>query len=377
MSRVAAVACGSYNDEEVIQALRKAVDSLGGMKAFIKEGEKILLKPNLLAGDPPEKCVTTHPSVFYGTAVLAKEAGAHLSYGDSPGITSMETAAKKSEIAAAAEKAGIEPADFVSKTDVHNPQGIQNKRFTIAQGVKDSDGIISICKMKTHALEKYTGAVKNQFGCIPGTLKAEYHVKLPGAYEFARMLLDLNFYIKPRLYVMDAVYAMEGNGPRGGTPVKTGCILVSDDPVALDAAACRIMNLDPELVPVIKLGREYTEPYENTVYTCSRPEEFLKPDFDVDRSSLTASKSSGFLVKFAGNRWLPKPVIDMDRCLRCGICVRACPVKPAAVDWKKGNKKKPPVYDYGRCIRCFCCQEMCPEKAVRLKKPLLRRLFRK
>jgi formate hydrogenlyase subunit 6/NADH:ubiquinone oxidoreductase subunit I len=80
-------------------------------------------------------------------------------------------------------------------------------------------------------------------------------------------------------------------------------------------------------------------------------------------------------MRFFRNRLVPKPFINTDRCLRCGICVRMCPAEPKAVDWISGNKKKPPVYDYRRCIRCYCCQEVCPEKAIRLKKPLLRRLF--
>lgn len=372
MSKVAIVKCESYDKDEVFAAVKKALELLGGMSSFVKVDEKTLLKPNILAGEPPEKCVTTHPAVFWAAAKLAQEAGADLVYGDSPGIAGTESAARKSEIAQAAEELAIPLADFSTPVAVHYPDGKQNKQFTIAKGVEESDCIISIPKLKTHALEKYTGAVKNQFGCIPGTLKAEFHVKLPDADSFAQMLLDLNGYLRPRLCIMDGVMAMEGNGPRGGTPVKTGVIIAADNPVALDFAACRIINVDPALVPVVRIGLEGAkepeilgEPIANVV----------RANFNIDRTPIKPAKGRVFM-KFAGNRWLPKPVIDDNRCLKCGVCLRACPVPHKALDWKAG-KTQPPVYDYGKCIRCYCCQEMCPEKAIRLKKPLVRRLLRK
>jgi len=101
-----------------------------------------------------------------------------------------------------------------------------------------------------------TGCVKNQFGCIPGPLKGEFHVRIPSIIDFSKMLVDLNVYLKPRLFVMDGIIAMEGNGPRGGTPRKINAILLSEDPIALDATVCRMINLNPEFVPTIVFGKE-------------------------------------------------------------------------------------------------------------------------
>jgi Pyruvate/2-oxoacid:ferredoxin oxidoreductase delta subunit len=191
------------------------------------------------------------------------------------------------------------------------------------------------------------------------------------------MLLDLNALVHPRLYVMDGIMAMEGNGPRGGRPVRLGVILLSDDPVALDSIACRIIDVDPMLVPTVRLGQElgYGRAGVGSVELCGDDIDVLvSSSFDIDRKKLRPLRTRG-VMRFFRNRLVPKPVMNTDRCLRCGICVRMCPADPKAVDWMKGNKKKPPVYDYSRCIRCYCCQELCPEKAIRLKKPLLRRLF--
>ena len=135
-------------------------------------------------------------------------------------------------------------------------KGVQNKKFTVAKAVMDNDVIVSLPKLKTHAFEKFTGAVKNQFGCIPGVRKGEYHIKLPDAEQFARMLVDLNGLVGPALYIMDGIMAMEGNGPRGGKPRRMNILLFSADPIALDATVCRLLGLDPEYVPTIAAGAE-------------------------------------------------------------------------------------------------------------------------
>ncbi len=239
--------------------------------------------------------------------------------------------------------------------------------------------MVSLPKMKTHAFQRITGAVKNQFGCVPGTRKGEFHVRIPDAAEFARMLVDLNAFVHPRLYVMDAVMAMEGNGPRGGTPRKMNLLLFSRDPIALDATVCRLMNLDPSLVLTNRFGMAmgagtYLE--EETELLGDPLADFIAGDFLVDRGPVkTLWQNAG--IGAVRNRLLPRPYIITDKCVRCGVCVGMCPVNPKAVDWHDGNRKNPPSYRYERCIRCYCCQELCPESAIRLKVPLVRRIFLK
>ncbi len=130
------------------------------------------------------------------------------------------------------------------------------KKFVIANGVLDSDGLVSLPKLKTHGLVRFTGAAKNQFGRVPGLLKNQYHVKLPDPYDFATMLVDLNTLIRPRLYIIDGIMAMEGNGPRSGNLKQLNVLLLSSDPIALDATASRIIHLDPEILPTSKPGEE-------------------------------------------------------------------------------------------------------------------------
>ena len=377
MSKVAVVRCESYEYIEVKNAVERGINLLGGASQFVQKDEKILLKPNFLTADPPEKCVTTHPMVFKGVAEVLQNAGAKLSYGDSPAFQSAESVSKRSGISVIANEMDISLADFKSGKEVHYHEGHQNKKFNIANAVLENDGVISLPKMKTHAFQRVTGAVKNQFGCIPGTLKGEFHVKIPGEYEFARMLVDLNSYVNPRLYVMDGIEAMEGNGPRGGTPRKMNVLLFSSDPIALDATACRLMNLDPELVLTNVAGLEMGAGtyLEKDINILGDPlEDFIALDFQINKKPIAPFKSKGGL-KFIKNAITPRPYIIEEKCIKCGICVEMCPVNPKAVDWHDGNKKNPPTYKYDRCIRCYCCQELCPESAIHVKTPFLRKIF--
>ncbi len=374
MSRVALVRCADYEPARVRQAVQHGLDLLGGAKFFVAPGENILLKPNLLTAEKPEKCVTTHPSVFKAVASVFQEAQAILSYGDSPAFESPQKVARKTGIMGAAEELAIPLADFQTGVEVSYSAGRQNKRFTIARGALDTQGIISLPKLKTHGLARMTGCVKNQFGCVPGLLKGEFHVKLSNVNDFARMLVDLNLLLKPRLYIMDGIIAMEGNGPRGGNPRKMGVLLFSADPIALDATVCRMIDLDPSLVPTILLGHEagLGKYSEQEVELVGDPlDEFIVNDFDVRRESLRAFRSSG-LFRLIKNALVPKPFIIKEKCRKCGICTQICPVDPKAVDWHNGDRNSFPSFKYDRCIRCYCCQELCPESAIELKTNLIR-----
>ena len=379
MSKVAIIRCESYEYSEVKKAVERGFELLGGPSKFVQPNENILIKPNWLSADPPEKCVTTHPAVFRAVSEVLQSEGAILSYGDSPAFQSPETAAKRTGISAVAEELNILLGDFKSGKEVHFAEGYQNKKFTIANAVIESDGVISLPKMKTHGFQRVTGAVKNQFGCIPGALKGEFHVKVPGAYEFARMLVDLNACIHPRFYIMDGIEAMEGNGPKNGTPKKMNVLLFSTDPIALDATQCRLMNLDPALVLTNKVGLEmgagtYLE--KDIEILGDSIHDFITYDFDVNREPERPYKKSGG-IQFIKNAISPRPYIVAEHCVKCGICVNMCPVEPKAVNWHDGNKSHPPTYKYDRCIRCYCCQELCPEGAILIKKPFIRKIFSK
>jgi uncharacterized protein (DUF362 family)/ferredoxin len=375
MSRVALIRCESYEYPVLLEAIKKGISFLGGIGKYVKKDEKILLKINLLTGEVPEKSVCTNPYVVKAVGEIFSEAGADVSYGDSPGFGTTMNSLKRGGFIDIC--TNIKPAEFNEGKEILFENAVQNKKLFIARPVLENDGLISLPKLKTHGYQKYTGCIKNQFGCISGLSKAEYHVKLPDVNDFAKMLVDVDRFVRPRLYIMDGISAMEGNGPRSGNPRKMNVLLFSEDPVALDATACRLINLDPLLVPVIKAGAEAGHgeyKHEKIELVGDEFKSFVQDDFVVDRNTLKPFKKSG-MVTFLSNRFVPRPAIDPEKCIKCGVCVNICPVKPKALSWEKGDKTKAPVYDYSLCIRCYCCQEMCPEKAISLKKPFLRKIF--
>lgn len=376
-SKVALVRCETYADDNVSRAVEKGLRLLGGAGQFAQSGERILLKPNLLVGEAPGRCITTHPAVFRAVCQAFIRTGASISFGDSPALGNPARSAKKTGLLAIAEELGASLADFRTGKDVTFKEGVQNKRFTVARAILDSDGVISLPKLKTHGLVRLTGAVKNQFGCIPGILKGEYHVKLPDADAFGKMLLDLNRYVGPRLYIMDGIQAMDGNGPRGGTPRPMNVLLFSPDPVALDATVCRLIDLNPLYVPTVRYGREFGAGthLEDEIELLGDPfDSFKDIHFSVDRTPIRPFGQST-TRQIAGGRLVPKPYIVKEKCVNCGTCVAACPADPKAVDWFDGDKSKIPTHHYKDCIKCYCCQELCPEGAIVLKTPLLRKLI--
>jgi uncharacterized protein (DUF362 family)/NAD-dependent dihydropyrimidine dehydrogenase PreA subunit len=350
---------------------------LGGAAQFVKPGEKIVLKPNVLLGSNPDACVTTHPAVFKAVGKVLQQAGAKIYYGDSASIGKCEGNLRRAQLKQVGDEMGFIIADFDAGRIAAHPDALLVKSFTIANGVLDNDGLVSLPKLKAHGLSRLTGAIKNQFGCIPGFIKGQYHVKLPDPYDFCTMLVDINTLIKPRLYVMDAIMAMEGNGPRSGKSRKVNVLLFSTDPVAMDATAARIINLNPEFVPSSRPGEQsglWTYHSEKIEIVGDSLESFIVHDFDVVRTA-PMTCSSGGLMKFVKNQVCEKPVINKPKCTVCGTCVRMCPVEPKAVDWHSGDKTRPPSYKYDRCIRCFCCQEVCPEGAISIVKPMLAKVI--
>lgn len=377
-SRVVAVPCGDYEPQRVLEAVRAGIRALGGLEAFLRPEERVLVKPNLLKPAEADSAVTTHPAVLRAVLRLLEEYGcASVRFGDSPGHDTGAHAAERLGIRTDEPVFGARFAPMTEEVRVAFPEGMTEKEFWFAREVTEADAIVSVCKMKTHAMMRVTGAVKNLFGLLCGTRKAREHVKFPNDGLFARMLVDIHRCVKPRLHIMDAIVAMEGNGPGSGTPKPMGLLLFSADPVALDAVFCALIHMDPETVPTNVQGEAMglgTWRAERIELLLAKPggdggavpvaldafaEAYGDPHFEVDRKKTERLvRSLAVLARFSR-----RPVIHAERCVRCGICVAHCPVPGKALSFRNG-RDHPPVYDRKKCIRCYCCQEMCPQKAI-------------
>lgn len=384
-TQVYAASCPDYGQAE--GAIRALVEQMGGMGRFVRPGERIVLKANLLRAAPPESAICTHPAVVEAVAKLVKEAGGTPVICDSPGGALHKEAVlrslyEKTGMAAAAAAAGAELSMDSSTRTVSLPEGKVLRQAEIITPVAEADGVIDLCKMKTHVLMSMTGAVKNLFGVIPGLSKVGYHATHPDHATFADVLLDLTGYVKPRLSLMDGILAMEGDGPgSSGTPRQAGLLLASANPLALDTAAGAIMNLPRQDNPVLLAAeRRGLTPcrMEDVELIGGTVEELRMADYKFPAS--TKSNLMDFLGPLArpAERLCKKalsqtPRIDGAKCVGCGICAKSCPGQAIAMT-APGKKAR---ISQKACIHCYCCHELCPQKAVELHQSWLGRLLTK
>lgn len=364
MSKLAFMHCDKYEFDLIYRKIKEAFLLTGGLD-FTK-GKTVLLKPNLLAPVQPEKAVTTHPLIVKAVARLLKESGANVIVGDSPGIGTQEIIYDITGIKKIVEEEGIALADFKNKVEVSFPNGKVKKSFTFAKAVKDADYIFTIPKLKTHGMTYFTGAIKNQFGLIPGLLKPKLHYVFSDKDDFSDMLVDINMAIKPSYAIMDAVFSMEGNGPRNGTAVKTGAILISRDLLAVDIMACQMAGIDPkEIKPIVKAGERAMGEMELGKIEVVGDDFFKKKLKQISREIEIGKivPLPNFLNNIIKNILLPKPKVIDKKCILCKECYKVCPAEPKAIEIKNGKIK----IDKKKCIRCFCCQEMCPVAAIESK----------
>ena len=384
-TQVYAASCPDYSQAET--CIRALVEQMGGMGRFVRPGERIVLKANLLRAAPPESAICTHPAVVEAVAKLVKEAGGTPVICDSPGGALHKEAVlrslyEKTGMAAAAAAAGAELSMDSSTRTVSLPEGKVLRQAEIITPVAEADGVIDLCKMKTHVLMSMTGAVKNLFGVIPGLSKVGYHATHPDHATFADVLLDLTGYVKPRLSLMDGILAMEGDGPgSSGTPRQAGLLLAAANPLALDTAAGAIMNLPRQDNPVLLAAeRRGLTPcrMEDVELIGGTVEELRMADYKFPAS--TKSNLMDFLGPLARpvERLCKKalsqtPRIDGAKCVGCGICAKSCPGQAIAMT-APGKKAR---ISQKACIHCYCCHELCPQKAVELHQSWLGRLLTK
>ena len=360
--------CSSYEEEKVFLAVKKTIDNLGGMKKFVKPKQKILIKTNMVLPFDPENKRMPHPLIVKALIKLIKKEKAIPFVGDSAPVNSAQGVAKSIGLDKICAELKCEIVDLTG--DAIQVKTKQAWQLHIAKKLDDFDAIINLCKMKTHALTGFTGAIKNLFGCVPGMAKLQMHFKIQDVNKFSEMLLELHHALQPRitLNLMDAVIAMQGHGPTNGTAKEVGLILASKNAIALDFIALNTISINPDKIPCLKLAKYDFKKiqviglknYKNYIKDFHLPKEFPRK----------SSRLPPIFWAFAQKYLTSKPICIESKCISCGNCVKVCPVK--AIQF---NSRKKPEFDYEKCIRCYCCFELCPENAIHLKKGLIMKLF--
>ncbi len=357
-----------YKEEQIYPAICKAMEALSIQKDM-RPDLKVVLKPNLIMAKTPSVPVTTHPLVVKCIVRWLREHGVkNITLAESSG--GLYTAEHMKNIYHACGMKALEPdltlnMDFSAKT-IHCPEEFANHSFHIITPIANADYIINICKLKTHAMTGYSGGIKNLFGVIPGLEKPQMHYRWPDIENFSRMLLELAQVVNPQLTIIDAIDAMEGNGPTSGTSHPLHMLLASRDFYTQDYFAASLMKLDPMGIAMIRQAVDsgLAKPDRIQLLGDQIPED-LTPFQVPDAQKLDFSgKMPHFLLPIAKKLLKSYPQLNKELCVGCGKCAESCPAKVITIKKHKAHFKK------RQCISCFCCQEMCPVKAISVKKAL-------
>lgn len=360
-----------YEYTAVEAGLHKALDLLGGLTQFINQGDRVLIKPNMLEAVGQELAVTTHPEVLRSVIRAVRQAGAVPLVGDSPGIGSCVRAAEKCGILAVCKQENAELLLFDQSVEVAMPAGTILKKISLAREFTQVDKIISLAKMKTHTFMGVTGAVKNLFGFIVGPQKAQFHLRMRENTNFAAMLVDLNEAIKPTLYIVDGIVGMEGNGPRNGTPKATGILLAGCNGFAVDLVMADKMGFKAEKMPVAARALKLGISPRLTDITVVGSGKAVRAAYQEPRTLESLDgRLPAWIVRFFRSQLTNRVAID-EHCTACGRCVSHCPPQAMRI---VNNRT---LVDQDKCIRCYCCQELCPHDAVILDAGLLLKMVRR
>ena len=355
-------ACDDYG-AGLPQAVDRLLDMTGWLDGAGLAGKRVLLKPNLLTDRTPEQAVTTHPALVRHVIRRLKAAGAQVSVGDSPAsAANLQRVWERSGIGAVCAEEDVPLIAFEQAgAETFERDGFS---FSVARPVLDADLLINLPKVKSHSLTMLTAAVKNIYGTVPGYAKTTLHRQYPKPETFGKLVRTLWQVMPPTWNLADAVTGMEGQGPANGRPVKLGFLAASENAFALDHALCGILHIDPRRVPY--LSAEADPPPE------VRGDRVTVASFEIPSGAHLLRLLPDWLVRRAGSILWVRPAFSKAACVRCGLCVKACPAHALALP----EGATIPSLENQRCISCSCCHEVCPRDAIRMTQSLVLRAFK-
>ena len=303
----------SYDRQELHQKLAEVLDPLGGMTAFVSPGDRVLLKPNLLTGSRPTKECTTRPEFVYAVANMVQAAGGQPFLGDSPAFGTARGVAEANGLLPLAHALDVPIVELHGQRYPTDSPEFEHLR--VSREVMEADVVINLPKVKSHVQLTLTLGVKNLFGCVPGKMKAWWHMEAgKDVQRFGTMLVETARLINPELTILDGIIGHEGNGPSGGEPRKLGILAAAPNVFALDRAMVESLGVDPMVVPTVaqslRVGAcphwediqfPLGHPAELQVQDWKLPEQMMDIDFDMPR--VVRSTFKHFYIRVIQEPW--------------------------------------------------------------------------
>jgi uncharacterized protein (DUF362 family)/Pyruvate/2-oxoacid:ferredoxin oxidoreductase delta subunit len=378
MDKVSVLKCDSYDLEKISAIVEQQFCEFETEKPIVKNGDTVVIKPNLVIRRRPNDATTTHPDLIAAIIRAVKKRGGKPVIAESPGgpytRANLHSVYDGTGMTETAKREGAEINYDTSAEDVPSNGVRKVSSFNIISPILHADVVISAAKLKTHGQMVYSGAVKNLFGSIPGLAKPEFHYRFPEKPDFASMIVDLCETIKPAISFIDGIVGMEGNGPTGGTPKELGLLFAGTNPHSLDLVACSYIGYTSDKIPTLAeaVSRGLCPADVSQVEVIGdganeKPKKFKVPDsFSIDFTENLHLPA--FLKKPIEKLATPRPAIIKKTCIGCGKCAESCPQHTIVI------KNRIAEIDYSKCIRCYCCHEMCPKRSIKIKRNWLFRM---
>jgi uncharacterized protein (DUF362 family) len=239
---------------EASQMFEKAIQSLGGMKNFVKKGQKVIVKPNIGWDVIPELAANTNPKLVATIVKHCLAAGASEVFVFDNTCDNWTKCYKNSGIEKAVKDAGgkMAPGNSEKYYQSVKIQGKKLKETKVHELILESDVFINVPILKHHSSGGLTIGMKNLMGIVWD--RSYWHKN-----DLHQCIADFVTYSKPQLTVVDAYRVLQSNGPRGVSAEDVGLVkslILSTDMVAADVAAAKIFGQEPEKIAYLRHARE-------------------------------------------------------------------------------------------------------------------------
>lgn len=366
-ARVSIAKISNYENKELSIALKKSLDLLGGLESIVKPRSKVFVKINYLSPPSlPEKAIITHPAFTREVLHLLKNLDCEITVGDDI-QSKVKDGFRVSGYRKMCDELGVRLINLKeSGFEEISCKGQLLVKTYVSPQVLEADCVVNLPKLKTHSFTVFTGAIKNMFGIIPYGLRLNYHSQYSKNDVFSQMLVDIFSCAPPRLTIMDGIVAMEGEGPGGGSPRDVKVLLASQDAIAVDAVATKIIGFNPMDIFTIRYAHERGLGIGKIGEIEIKGERIRDVEVRNFKHSTIAvgllqRRIPRFLYAYIQGRMELIPEILMDKCTGCMECIDICPREAAKLNQAKA------WIDKSLCIHCMCCHEVCRFQAIKLK----------
>jgi uncharacterized protein (DUF362 family)/NAD-dependent dihydropyrimidine dehydrogenase PreA subunit len=369
MEKVAIESCADYNLNNVTAAANRLLSKLD---ADINRNTTVLIKPNIMTQNKPSQHTVTHYTVIDALCAYLADRNCSIMIGDSiaffqRGLTCKAFVTTKLSDVAKKYNARLVAFDEQPLTKITDRLTVF-KQLYIPKILLEADVIINACKLKTHGGGlRFSGAIKNVFGCLPGGYKQKAHIWVKSDFELSDLFIDIMQTIKPGLHIMDAIIGLDGGPSALGKPTPVGVLLASKNPAALDTVACRIIGYCPEQIAILVRAKEcgLISDFKDIKVLGPVPQVQFKK---VKKAPLPAHKNKdSIFVKHT----CVYPVIKKSKCNLCKDCLDLCPT--GAIQCDAGGN---PLVNYKKCIFCYYCLSACKQQAISFRSSIKNKLIR-